>query len=136
MGEVFADITLKNADDVGNARSGYIKAEDVREVTVTSVVDTGAHNLYITEDVFKSLGLRIEEHRNATVANGMTVPCWITSPVRIQWEDRYTVVHASVLPGANEILMGVIPLEDMDLTIDPKNFKLRGAHGDKPIFRV
>ena len=55
MGEVFANITLKNAVDVGYADRGDIKEEDVREVTVTSVVDTGAFYLCITEDVCRAL---------------------------------------------------------------------------------
>jgi hypothetical protein len=38
-----------------------------------------------------------------------------------------------VVPGADHILLGAIPLEDMDLIVDPKNLKLIGAHGDKEL---
>jgi hypothetical protein len=38
-----------------------------------------------------------------------------------------------VLPGTDEVLLGAIPLEDMDLIVDPKNQKLVGAHGDEPL---
>ena len=36
-----------------------------------------------------------------------------------------------VLPGANEMLMGSIPLEDLDALIDPKSQKLI-IHPDRP----
>jgi hypothetical protein len=35
-----------------------------------------------------------------------------------------------VLPGQKEILLGVIPLEDMDLRVNPVECCLEGIHGD------
>jgi hypothetical protein len=35
------------------------------------------------------------------------------------------------MPGSKKILLGAIPLEDMDLMVDPVNQKLTGVHGDK-----
>jgi hypothetical protein len=40
-----------------------------------------------------------------------------------------------VLPDATDILLGAIPLEGMDLTINPKR-ELVGVHGDKELHRV
>jgi hypothetical protein len=37
-----------------------------------------------------------------------------------------------VLPGADEILLGVIPLEEMDVIIDPVTQKL-AVHPDRPL---
>jgi hypothetical protein len=37
-----------------------------------------------------------------------------------------------VLPGAKEMLLGSIPLENMD----PTERKLVGVHGDKPLGRI
>ena len=136
MGTVYADITLMNANDIALNQVGQIKAEDVREVTVTSVVDTGAETLCITEDVFRKLGLGIEKRRSATVADGRRVDCTISTPVKIQWEDRDSVVRAIVLSDSQEILLGAIPLEEMDLIVDPQKLKVIGAHGDKPIARI
>jgi hypothetical protein len=37
-----------------------------------------------------------------------------------------------VIPNATEVLLGAIPLEDMDLMVDPVGQKLVGRHGDRP----
>ena len=36
-----------------------------------------------------------------------------------------------MVSGGGEILLGALPLEDMDLIVDPTNQKLTGAHGDE-----
>ena len=136
MGEVFADITLKNAVDVGYADRGDIKEEDVREVTVTSVVDTGAFYLCITEDVCRVLGLKTKGALVATLANDQSLGCTVASPVRLHWQDRSFTFDPVVIPDSKEVLMGVFCLEALDLIVDPKNQKLIGAHGDKPVFRI
>ena len=136
MGTVYTDITLSNVEDLGLARKGYLKAEEVREVTINAVVDTGAETLCITEEIFMKLGLGIERQKIAKVADGRFTDCSISTPIRIQWEDRDSVVRALVLPGSDEILLGAIPLEEMDLIVDPKNEKLIGAHGDKVLLRI
>jgi hypothetical protein len=41
-----------------------------------------------------------------------------------------------VLPGMKEILLGAIPLEDMDLIVDPVDQKLVGKHGDEPVGEI
>jgi hypothetical protein len=38
-----------------------------------------------------------------------------------------------VLPGVQHVLLGALPLEDMDLVIHPKSQELVGAHGDEII---
>ena len=51
MGHVFAEVTLKNALDTGNARDGRIREEEVRSLTVEALVDTGATRLCISEEL-------------------------------------------------------------------------------------
>jgi hypothetical protein len=43
---------------------------------------------------------------------------------------------ALVVEDATEILLGVLPLEGLDLMVDPVNQKLVGVHGDQPMFLV
>ena len=135
MGEVFADLTLKNGSDIVLAQKGHMDEQNVRSVTVKALVDTGAVSLVINEDVCQRLGLSIEEERTASLAGGGKMDCKITEPVRIYWKDRKTTCHAVVLPEG-EILLGVIPLEFMDLIVDPVAEQLVGAHGDRIISRV
>jgi len=37
------------------------------------------------------------------------------------------------VPNANNVLLGAIPLEDMDLIVNPKKLELVGAHGDEAV---
>jgi hypothetical protein len=45
-------------------------------------------------------------------------------------------MSAVVVKGASEFLLGVLPLEGMDLMVDPVNQRLVGAHGDQPVYRA
>ena len=131
MGSVHATITLKNVKDMGYAKDGYIKESDIRSVTVNALVDTGAMTLCISEDVRQELGLAIEGIRSVRVANGVRVDSQLTEPVEIIWKDRYTTCRPIVIPGAELTLLGVIPLEDLDLTVNPVIRELVGIHGDE-----
>jgi clan AA aspartic protease len=131
MGLVYAEITLKNAGDFENVVRGYIKENAVRQTTVTALVDTGAGTLVITEEIRKKLGLRIEGFRRSTLADGGKAHYQLTEPVRVSWKDRFSTCAALVLPDAEDVLLGAIPLEDMDLMIHPATNQLTGAHGDE-----
>ena len=130
MGTVHAEITLRNVIDVSKAMKGDIPKEDVREITVNSVVDTGAASLVINEEICEILGLGIREEKSVKMADGRRVPCKLTEPVDIGWKDRNWACPALVVPGAESILLGAIPLEGMDLIINTKTQELIGAHGD------
>jgi len=136
MGTVYAEITLKNVWDEGKAETGLIKAEDIRTATVTAVVDTGATNLVITEELRQKLGLQIKGEKPAQIANGQRVTCQVTDAVEIHWKNRDTVLPAVVVPGAEVVLLGVIPLEAMDLMVNPTTQELVGAHGDEVEYMI
>jgi clan AA aspartic protease len=134
MGIVHSEITLKNAADVAKARDGFIPQEKVRVLTVSALVDTGTGTIVITEEIQQKLGLVIEGLRRATLADGVSTLYQLTEPVEIRWEDRFTTCRALVVPGADHILLGVIPLEDMDLMVDPTRQELTGAHGKEALY--
>jgi len=135
MATVFAEITLKNGSDIVRLRYGNITDKDVRSLTVNAVVDTGAITLVINEDICRKLGLNIEGTRTASLADGGKIDCKITEPLRICWKDRDATCQAVVLPEG-DVLLGVIPLEFMDLIVDPVAEQLVGAHGDRIISRL
>ena len=130
MGTVFTEITLKNGSDLVRLQDGKITDKDVRSLTVNALVDTGAMTLVINEDICRKLGLSIEGTRTASLAGGGKASCKVTEPVRIYWKNRDATCRAWVLPG-NDILLGAIPLEEMDLAVDPVNKELYGVHGDE-----
>ena len=132
MGSVFTEITLKNGSDLVRLQDGQITDKDVRSLTVNALADTGAMMLVINEDICQKLGLSIEGTRTASLAGGEKVFCKVTEPVRIYWKNRDASCRAWVVPG-NDILLGAIPLEEMDLAVDPVNQKLFGVHGDEVV---
>ena len=136
MGIVREEITLKNGTDVGDCERGFIKEPEIRQATVTAMVDTGAGTLVINEELRVKLGLGIKGLRRATFANEAKEMCKVTEPVEIHWKGRSSSVRALVIPGCSEVLLGAIPLEDMDLMVDPVHQVLTGVHGDEIVCLV
>jgi clan AA aspartic protease len=130
MGATFAEITLKNAFDEMRAREGLIDERDVRSVTVQAVADTGAMSLVINEELQQKLGVSTVKKRFAQIANGQRVSCEETDPVNIFWKNRRSSLPALVVPGAKKVLLGAIPLESMDLMVNPVTQEVVGAHGE------
>ncbi|MDR0448392.1 MAG: aspartyl protease family protein [Treponema sp.] len=133
MGTVYAEITLKNSYDVMTCKRGYINEQEIRQTTLQAVVDTGAGTLIINEDVRQKLGLEVEGEQDVTMANQTPETCKVTEPVEVHWKNRKMVCQPWVIPGNGEILLGAIPLENMDLIVDPKREEVVGRHGDEPI---
>ena len=129
MGTVYTDLTLQNADDLALARRGYLKKEDIRTVTVTAMVDTGAYTLMLDEETCQKLGLESTGEQKIRIANGESLMCPVTGPVEINWKDRQSVMRAVSVPGLPKILLGLLPLEEMDLVVHPSRHELVGAHG-------
>jgi len=136
MGQVYTDITLKNSYDVLNALHGVIPDQDVRQITVQALVDTGAVTLIINEAIRQELGLTVRDEDEATLANNATEIVKITDPIEVHWKNRGMVCRPWVISDAGEVLLGAIPLEDMDLIVDPKQQEVVGRHGDKRIGRI
>jgi len=133
MGTFVEKITLENSRDRGNAKSGYIKEDQIRSVEVEAMPDTGAWTLVINEDIRQKLGLTIEETSESTLADGKTSVYDVTEGIKIRWKDRSTTLPAIVVPEADDILLGALPLEAMDLMVDPVHKRLVGVHGEKPL---
>jgi len=131
MGNVYAEITLLNDRELKNVEDGFLPASAVHTLTTEALVDTGATRLVINEDLRQQLNLKIKSERPVTLADGTSYTCKMTEEVLIRWKDRESICRALVLPDAKHILLGAIPLEDMDLMVDPVNQILKGVHGDE-----
>jgi clan AA aspartic protease len=133
MGTFTEEIILENSADRLFADHGYIKESEIRAVKVQAMPDTGAWTLIINEEVFRQLGLAVKGETSSTLVDGSVAQYKITAPVKIQWKDRSTELPSVVIPGAHEVLLGALPLEAMDLMVDPVRKTLAGAHGDQPL---
>ena len=136
MGFVFEEITLKNSYDVTNAANGIIEESDIRQKTVRVLVDTGCYSIVINEELRRELGLMVKGKKGASLANNERIICEQTDGVEICWKDRYTILPALIIPDKPYVLLGALPLEAMDLIVDPVRQKLTGAHGDEWINEI
>jgi clan AA aspartic protease len=136
MGMVYTEIILKNAGDEIRVADGHLKEQDIRQMTVRALVDTGASDMVIDEDTRARLGLRIAKQSAVTFADGSKAEYQVTEPIKVCWKDRDAISRAVVLPHADEVLLGALPLEGMDLMVHPKTQEVVGVHGDKALFVV
>lgn len=132
MGLVQAEITLKNIRDKIKAEEGYIKELEIRQTTVQAVVDTGAMTLIINEELRQQLGLGVVGEKLATLADNTKKTVKIAETVEVHWKNRSMTCQPWVV-SAGRILLGAIPLENMDLIVDPGSQQLAGAHGDEEV---
>jgi len=136
MGHVNTQITIKNVRDIYKAEDGIIQKPEIRKATIDVMVDTGATTLVINKKIFEQLGLRAIGEREISLANDATEKCKLTEALEINWENRSVVMSAVVIEDAPEFLLGVLPLEGMDLIVDTVNQRLVGAHGDHAVYRA
>lgn len=135
MSIVRTEITLINSNDLMAAGNGYIKDIEIRQITLNSMVDTGAWTLVINESTRNKLGLKILGKEPGTLADGTKEIYDMAGPVEVRWKNRRATCDALVLPNADEVLLGAIPLEAMDLTINPR-LEVVGVHGDQVLHRI
>jgi len=133
MGLIYADIELINADDLAFVRRHVIREEEVKRMNVKMLVDTGSVYMCINESVQEQLQLAIVEKRKGQLADGSIVEYEVAGPIEVRFKNRRCVVDAMVLPGDNEMLLGSIPLEDMDILIHPTRQELI-VNPDHPYF--
>ena len=111
MSIVYADVRLGN-----DARP------ELEEINVTALVDTGALHLCIPEHVALQLRLSQKQPREVQTADGRSHLVPYVSPVKVSLLGRECVTGALVF--GNQVLLGAIPMEDMDLIIEPSRQKV------------
>jgi clan AA aspartic protease len=106
MGLIRTGITLRNPRDGSLA-----------PLTVQALVDTGALHLCIPDSIAIQLQLETLEERSVTTADGVTRLCRYVGPVQVRFGNRGCFTGALVL--GDEVLLGAVPMEDMDLVVSP-----------------
>jgi len=111
LGYVHATIELSNP-----------RQPELRPVEVSALADTGALMLCIPEHLVLQLQLEQESIREVTVADGRVIRVPYVGPVRVAYQGRSCFVGALVLGDA--VLLGAVPMEDMDLIVHPARQRL------------
>jgi|SRR5687767_11752960 len=119
MGTIYANIELINADDLAFVRRNKLDKDEVKHMTVSMLVDTGAYMMSINETIQEQLQLPFIEKRKAVLANGSIEEYEVVGPIIVKFKNRTATCNAFVLKGDAEPLLGVIPMEEMDVVIHP-----------------
>ena len=107
MGLVSAEITLENP-----------REPTLQPVKVQALVDSGAVHLCIPDHVRIQLKLDEIDKKEITLADGGKKLVPYVGPIQIRFKNR--VGFAGALVMGDQVLLGAIPMEDMDLVILPK----------------
>jgi len=107
MGLVNAPLTLKNP-----------RQPELQAIEVAALVDSGVVHLCIPPHVQIQLGLEEIAKKEVTLADGSKKLVPYVGPLELHFKNRIGFAGALVL--GNEVLLGAIPLEDMDLIIIPR----------------
>jgi hypothetical protein len=124
MGLIHANISLTNAGDISLFEGGFIKESDIRKVECVALVDSGAIMMAINENLKIQLGLKVRDVRPAQLADGTVKNLEVVGPIEVRFKNRLSTTNAMVLPGNQEVLLGAIPMEEMDVLIHPAKQEL------------
>ncbi len=135
---VYADIELINGADMTLAQRHIIGEEEIKRMTVTMLVDTGAYLMAINETVQEYLQLPFKEKRKLRLADDTVAEFDVVGPVEVRFKNRSAVCNALLLPGNSEPLLGAIPIEEMDVLIHPYRQELiiNPKHPDGAVLRL
>ncbi len=118
MGLVTTKIILKNPNKI-----------ELKSIEVDALVDSGAVHLCIPEHIKIQLKLDEIDKKEVTLADGSKKLVPYVGPIEVRFKNRVGFTGALVM--GDQTLLGVIPMEDMDLVIIPDK-KILDVNPDSP----
>ena len=106
MGFIYSKIILSNP-----------RKPELKQIEVNALVDSRALHLCLPTHIALQLGLDELYKREVTVANGNREIVPYMGPVEVKFENRGCYTGALVL--GDEVLLGAVPMEDMDVILNP-----------------
>ena len=106
MGLASAAISLSNP-----------RRPELSAIVTQALADSGSLHLCIPEHLRLKLGLEEIEKKEATLADDSRCLVSYVGPIEIRFKNRVGFAGALVL--GNQVLLGAIPMEDMDLVVIP-----------------
>ncbi len=91
---------------------------ELQPLEVDALADSGSVHLCIPPHVQIQLGLRESGQKEVTLADGSKKLVPYVGPVELRFKNR--VGFAGALVMGDQVLLGAIPMEDMDLVVIPK----------------
>ena len=119
MGKLMTKVKLTNFEDETLARHGFMPPDRVRTIEVDALVDTGATMLVLPAEVCRKLGLTEVERRRVRYADGRIGEVPRVAGLHIEILGRDMFGGALVEAEGTTPLIGQIPLEELDLVVNP-----------------
>jgi clan AA aspartic protease len=96
-----------------------------RQLKARALADSGAVFMGIPQHIALQLGFALEETstREVTLADGSRRQVPMVGALRVHFQDRWCDLSALVF--GDEPLLGAVPMEMMDLVLDPASQRLR-----------
>jgi len=92
---------------------------ELAPVEIEALADTGAIHLCIPEYIAVQLKLEEFDRRQVTLADGSRQSISYVGPIAVFVANRRGLTGAMVL--GDQVLLGAIPMEDMDLVVNPRS---------------
>ena len=89
----------------------------MQSVSAEALADTGSVYMFIPKHVQLQLQLEQQGSKEVTLADGSKRMVPYAGPIQISFKNRAAFVGAIVM--GDEVLLGAIPMEDMDLVVTP-----------------
>lgn len=118
MGRTFVDVQIENYDDLVLKETGQQADRAVRQQTVRALVDTGSAMLCLHRADIQELGLHFARASRVRTGNGI-VERGIYRAAQISILGRQYLGEVMEIPDNVPALLGYIPLENLDLVVDP-----------------
>jgi predicted aspartyl protease len=129
---------IENLGDLCLVERQLLTPKQARSVEVDdAIVSTGATLLFMPKYLIERLELQPSGTRTALTSAG-PVTVRIYEAVRLTIQDRDCTAEVSELPDDGPVLVGWIPLGQLDLIVDVPGQKLIGnpAHGGEPMIEM
>lgn len=117
--KITVPIKIENAYDLEAFELGEKKQDQIRQLTITALVDTNAWLLYLDPDSIKQLSLRFFKEIPMATATGI-INRRVFRNAFLTILDRSCPIEVIEINGKNPALVGRLPLDTLDLVIDPQ----------------
>jgi clan AA aspartic protease len=138
MGRVAVPAVVESLEDLYRVQRNELSPDQVRRIEVKeALVDTGATGLSLPRQLVQQLGLLpLRTRRAATTVGVREIPTF--GAVRLTIQGRDCVCDVQEVDDACPVLIGQVPLELMDLVVDPGRRQLIGnpAHGGEHLMEL
>ena len=124
MGRFSVEFKLANSIDVADERRGLLPADQVRQITIEGLVDTGATRLVIPANVAEQLGVREVGEVQVRYADRRRETRQLVDDVLVELLGRQATFRAVVEPNRDSALIGAIVFEELDFVVDCVTQKL------------